>query len=88
MDIPYGRTISYEELAVKYGDVRAIRAVAAANARNPLPIIIPCHRVVGKNGALRGYSLGLEKKKWLLRHERRSVQYGMGDQLEIWDIHR
>lgn len=69
IDIPYGRTISYEELAIRTGDIKAIRAVGFANNQNPIAIIIPCHRVIGKNGDLVGYGGGLETKTWLLQHE-------------------
>lgn len=68
-NIPYSRTFTYLELARQLGDVKAIRAVAAANARNPLWIIVPCHRVIGSNGSLTGYAGGLWRKKWLLEHE-------------------
>lgn len=68
-EIPYGRTVSYMELSKKLGDVKAIRAVAAANGKNPLWIIIPCHRVIGSDGSLTGYAGGLHRKKWLLEHE-------------------
>jgi len=67
--IPTGKTLTYAELAAKIGRPKAIRAVGAANARNPISIIVPCHRVVGSNGALTGYAGGLERKEWLLRHE-------------------
>ncbi|WP_297760896.1 methylated-DNA--[protein]-cysteine S-methyltransferase [uncultured Muriicola sp.] len=67
--IPYGKQISYLELSKKLGDVKAIRAVAAANGKNPLWIVIPCHRVIGSNGDLVGYAGGLHRKKWLLNHE-------------------
>jgi len=67
--IPYGKTISYIELAKKLGDDKAIRAVGTANGQNPIAIIIPCHRVIGKNGSLTGYAGGLLKKQWLLEHE-------------------
>jgi methylated-DNA-[protein]-cysteine S-methyltransferase len=67
--IPFGKTMSYQELALIYGDVLAIRAIAAANGKNPIAIIIPCHRVIGKNGSLTGYAGGLERKKWLLELE-------------------
>ncbi len=67
--IRYGQQISYLDLSKKLGDVKAIRAVAAANGKNPLWIIIPCHRVVGSNGDLVGYAGGLHRKKWLLNHE-------------------
>jgi methylated-DNA-[protein]-cysteine S-methyltransferase len=67
--IPYGKTISYMDLAKQYGDVKAIRAVASANGRNNLAIVIPCHRVIGSNATLTGYAGGLWRKKWLLEHE-------------------
>ncbi|MEM1002114.1 MAG: methylated-DNA--[protein]-cysteine S-methyltransferase [Bacteroidota bacterium] len=67
--IPYGKTISYLELSKALGDVKAIRAVAAANGKNPLWIVVPCHRVIGSNGDLVGYAGGLSRKKWLLEHE-------------------
>jgi methylated-DNA-[protein]-cysteine S-methyltransferase len=69
MKIPYGKTISYLELSKRLGDVKAIRAVASANGKNPLWIVIPCHRVLGTNGSLTGYAGGLWRKKWLLEHE-------------------
>lgn len=67
--IPYGKTISYLELSQQLGDTKAIRAVANANAKNPLWIIVPCHRVIGSNGSLTGYAGGLPRKQWLLEHE-------------------
>ncbi|MCM4150136.1 methylated-DNA--[protein]-cysteine S-methyltransferase [Arenibacter sp. N53] len=67
--IPYGKTVSYLELSKALGDVKAIRAVAAANGRNPLWIVVPCHRVIGSDGSLTGYAGGLHRKKWLLEHE-------------------
>ena len=67
--IPYGKTISYNELARQYGDLKAIRAVASANGRNNLTIIVPCHRVIGSDKSLVGYGGGLWRKKWLLDHE-------------------
>ena len=69
INIPYGKTCSYLELSKKLGDVKAIRAVAAANGKNPLLIIIPCHRVIGSDGSLTGYAGGLWRKEWLLHHE-------------------
>ncbi len=69
MQIPYGETISYEALSIDLGDVKAIRAVAAANGKNRLPIVIPCHRVIGKDGGLTGFAGGLDRKEWLLKHE-------------------
>ncbi|AHG88330.1 Methylated-DNA--protein-cysteine methyltransferase [Gemmatirosa kalamazoonensis] len=68
-DIPYGRTISYLDLARRVGDVRATRAVGAANGRNPLPIVVPCHRVIGTDGSLTGFGGGIARKQWLLAHE-------------------
>jgi methylated-DNA-[protein]-cysteine S-methyltransferase len=68
--IPYGTTITYGEQARRLGDANKARAVGAANGRNPLSIIVPCHRVVGSNGKLTGFAAGLEAKEWLLRHER------------------
>jgi methylated-DNA-[protein]-cysteine S-methyltransferase len=67
--IPFGATVSYGEIARRIGDARAARAVGAANGRNPIPIVIPCHRVIGADGSLTGYGGGLELKRWLLRHE-------------------
>jgi methylated-DNA-[protein]-cysteine S-methyltransferase len=69
LDIPYGTTLSYSELARRLGDQRATRAVGAANGRNPIPIIVPCHRVVGAHGELTGFGGGLDRKRWLLEHE-------------------
>jgi len=66
LKIPYGRTITYRELAVRLGDEKVIRAAASANGANPLPIIIPCHRVIGSDGSLIGYGGGLEIKEKLL----------------------
>lgn len=68
-NIPYGKTISYRELSKRIGDVKAIRAVGHANGLNPLPVILPCHRVIGSDGSLTGYSGGLWRKKLLLQHE-------------------
>ena len=67
--VPAGKTISYGELAERIGRAGAARAVGAANRTNPVPIVIPCHRVVGADGSLTGYAGGLHRKKWLLRHE-------------------
>lgn len=69
MKIPYGKTISYIELARQLGDEKTVRAVGTANGQNPIPIIIPCHRVIGNDGSLTGYAGGLLKKQWLLEHE-------------------
>ena len=69
--IPYGRTMSYAEQATAMRAPRAVRAVGSANGANPVPIIVPCHRVVASNGGLGGYALGLAMKRWLLAHESR-----------------
>lgn len=67
--VPYGKTVSYLELSKRLGNIKAIRAVANANAKNPLWIVVPCHRVIGSDGSLTGYAGGLHRKKWLLEHE-------------------
>lgn len=69
LKIPYGKTTNYLLQSKKLGDAKAIRAVATANGKNPLLIIIPCHRVIGSDGALTGYAGGIWRKKWLLNHE-------------------
>lgn len=69
MAIPFGETRSYSALAAALGKPTAVRAVAAAIGRNPWSIVVPCHRVIAKNGALTGFAGGLERKAWLLRHE-------------------
>ncbi len=69
IQIPFGKTISYMQLAQKLGNVKAIRAAASANGRNELCIVVPCHRVIGSDGSLTGYAGGLSRKKWLLDHE-------------------
>ena len=69
IEIPFGKTMSYLDLSKKLGDVKAIRAVASANGKNPLWIVVPCHRVIGTDGSLTGYAGGLWRKKWLLEHE-------------------
>lgn len=74
LDIPFGKTCSYMDLSKKLGDVKAIRAVASANGKNPLWIVVPCHRVIGSDGSLTGYAGGLWRKKWLLEHENPSNQ--------------
>jgi methylated-DNA-[protein]-cysteine S-methyltransferase len=74
LEIPYGKTISYHQQALKMGDIKAIRAVASANGKNPVAIVIPCHRVVGSDGSLTGYAGGLERKRKLLELELGSKQ--------------
>jgi methylated-DNA-[protein]-cysteine S-methyltransferase len=74
-EIPYGRVVSYQWVADRIGNPAAVRAVGAANGRNPIAIIIPCHRVIGKNGSLTGYGGGLAVKQRLLRLENPAVSY-------------
>lgn len=69
LKVPYGRTSSYSDLAIKLSNPKAVRAVGMANGKNPIAIIIPCHRILGKDRSLTGYASGLEVKKWLLEHE-------------------
>ncbi len=70
--VPYGETISYLALARRIGAPKAVRAVGAAVGRNPVSVIVPCHRIVGSDGSLTGYAGGLERKRWLLAHESRA----------------
>lgn len=79
LTIPYGKTVSYLELAMRVGDINSIRAVGLANGQNPIAIIVPCHRVIGKNGDLVGYAGGVDKKIWLLQHEG-----AFSEQLKLW----
>jgi O-6-methylguanine DNA methyltransferase len=72
MRIPHGQTASYADIARAIGHPKAVRAVGNANGKNPLPILIPCHRVIASDGTLGGYSSGLQRKRWLLRHEQLS----------------
>lgn len=67
--IPFGKTISYMQLAVQLGDAKCIRAAGTANGKNNLAIVVPCHRVIGSNQSLTGYAGGLWRKQWLLQHE-------------------
>lgn len=67
--LPFGKTVTYLEMAKRLGDPKVIRAAASANGKNPIAIIIPCHRVIGSDGSLTGYAGGLHRKKWLLDHE-------------------
>jgi methylated-DNA-[protein]-cysteine S-methyltransferase len=69
LEIPYGKTTYYADIAAKVGDIHAAQAVGLANGQNPIAILVPCHRVIGKDGSLVGYGGGLDKKVWLLRHE-------------------
>lgn len=68
-DIPYGQTLTYGELALQLGDRNLSRAVGAANGANPVAVLVPCHRVIGKTGGLTGYAYGLDRKARLLAHE-------------------
>jgi methylated-DNA-[protein]-cysteine S-methyltransferase len=77
LEIPYGKTRTYLEQSKILGDVKAIRAVASANGKNPLWIVIPCHRVIGTDGSLTGYAGGLWRKKWLLEHENPTTQQSL-----------
>ncbi len=76
-NIPFGETTSYLQLSKKLGDEKAVRTVAAANGKNPLWIIIPCHRVIGSDGSLTGYAGGLYRKKWLLDFENPPIQQSL-----------
>lgn len=82
-DIPYGETISYGELARRAGNPAASRAVGHANGSNPIPIIIPCHRVIGSNGKLTGFGGGLPTKRWLLDFEKSHQTSVAGNQLRL-----
>jgi methylated-DNA-[protein]-cysteine S-methyltransferase len=73
-NIPFGKTKSYQQMANEMGDPKVIRAAASANGKNPISIIIPCHRVIGSDGSLTGYAGGLHRKKWLLAHESPVIQ--------------
>ena len=75
-DIPYGTTTSYGDLARRLGEPKDARAVGAANGKNPIPIIVPCHRVIGANGDLTGFGGGLDRKRWLLEHEGALLRLG------------
>lgn len=85
-ELAYGETISYLELARRVGDPRAVRAVGGANGRNPIPVIVPCHRVIGADGSLTGFGGGIERKRWLLRHEGALPDVPAADasQLPLW----
>ncbi len=69
--VPHGATASYGEIAAAVGNPRAARAVGLANGRNPIAIVVPCHRIIGRDGSLTGYGGGLDRKRWLLAHEQR-----------------
>lgn len=84
-DIPFGETESYAGLARRIGRASAVRAVGAANGRNPLPIILPCHRVIGTDGSLTGFGGGLPVKAWLLRHEAECAGRGAPRQAMLFE---
>lgn len=69
LDIEHGETCAYRDIAIKIGNPKAVRAVGLANGKNPIPVIVPCHRVIGANGTLTGFGGGIPSKKWLLEHE-------------------
>ncbi len=77
MRIPFAKTASYEDIARQLGDIKLTRAVASAIAKNPIPILIPCHRVIGKDGTHVGYSGGIQRKRWLLDFEHQYVQLSL-----------
>ncbi len=70
MKISYGEILSYKSLAIRKGNEKNVRAVGSANGRNKIWIIVPCHRVIGTNGSLTGYAGGIDRKQWLLNHEK------------------
>ncbi len=70
MKISYGETLSYKNLAIRVGNEKSVRAVGSANSRNKIWIIVPCHRVIGTNGSLTVYAGGIDRKQWLLNHEK------------------
>ncbi|MBN6884908.1 methylated-DNA-[protein]-cysteine S-methyltransferase [Cytobacillus horneckiae] len=72
--IPYGKTGTYKDIAVSIGNEKAVRAVGSANGKNKLTIVIPCHRIIGTNGTLTGYAGGMERKEWLLAHEKQTLK--------------
>jgi methylated-DNA-[protein]-cysteine S-methyltransferase len=77
LNVPFGKTKTYLEQSKQLGDVKAIRAVASANGKNPIWIVIPCHRIIGSNGSLTGYAGGIWRKKWLIAHENPSNQQSL-----------
>jgi methylated-DNA-[protein]-cysteine S-methyltransferase len=83
LDIPFGATESYGQLGKRIGHDDAARAVGLANGHNPISIIIPCHRVIGANGSLTGYGGGIERKQWLLEHERRYSKQSTPQQAQL-----
>ncbi|HVA98629.1 MAG TPA: methylated-DNA--[protein]-cysteine S-methyltransferase [Bacteroidia bacterium] len=82
-EIPFGKTVSYLDIAIALGDKNATRAVGNANGKNPISIIVPCHRVVGTNGKMTGYAGGLWRKEWLLHHEKKG---SLGEQKQLFSL--
>jgi methylated-DNA-[protein]-cysteine S-methyltransferase len=89
LEIPFGQSASYRDIAEMINNPKSVRAVGAANAKNPIGLIVPCHRVIGSNQALTGYAGGLERKAWLLEHEgigfkvpRKTAQYDIENDLQ------
>jgi len=87
VNIPFGKTLSYRDIAEMLNNPKAVRAVGGANGRNPIGIIVPCHRVIGANGTLTGYAGGIERKSWLLKHEGIEVKdSNVNDKLDIKNV--
>jgi len=74
VEVPYGRTSTYKKQSQTLGNPKAIRAVGTANGKNPIAVVIPCHRIVGSDGSLTGYASGLARKDWLLKHEQKQTE--------------
>jgi methylated-DNA-[protein]-cysteine S-methyltransferase len=85
-NIPAGTTISYGQLAMNLGRAGSARAVGAANGANPIPIVVPCHRVIGANGTLTGFASGLPRKRWLLDHENRFARSSLYAEAEKYAV--
>lgn len=82
-EIPFGKTVSYLDIALALEDKNATRAIGNANGKNPISIIVPCHRVIGENGKLTGYAGGLWRKEWLLHHEKKG---SLGEQKQLFNL--
>ncbi len=82
--IPYGVVVTYSDVAQMIGRPKAVRAVGLANNKNKLPIVIPCHRVIGKNGKLVGYASGLWRKEWLIEHEAKQITFRAAEQISLY----
>ncbi len=83
LDIPFGETRSYGQLAAALGSKDAARAVGLANSRNPVAVVVPCHRVIGADGSLTGYAGGMRRKRWLLDHERAAAAHARGEARQL-----